>query len=223
MKTRILREYSKRLGILLLGQVISAVGITMMLNTNIGLEPWSVLHQGMAVSTGMTYGTAAMITGVVVIVVAILLKESFGIGTLANIFLCPALIDLFQKWHLIPEMHTVFSGILLLIGGLEVLAVGTWLYMMCALGSGPRDALMVALARKTGRSVGLCRAVLEVIIVLVGWRLGGPVGIGTVIGAFGLGLLLNLTFSVVHFRAAALHQENLPETLRRLREQSAKQ
>ena len=97
-----------------------------------------------------------------------------------------------------------------LLAGMELLALGTWLYMKSALGSGPRDALMVVLARKTRRSVGVCRAAVEVVIVFIGWRLGGQVGIGTVLAAVGVGFLLRFT-------PALLHQENLPETIRRLR------
>ena len=103
------------------------------------------------------------------------------------------------------------------LGGMELLAVGTWMYMKSALGSGPRDALMVVLARKTGRSVGLCRATVELIAIFVGWRLGGQLGVGTLISAVGLGILFNLNFGLLHFDAASLHQENIAETLRRLR------
>ncbi len=211
------QEYMKRLGALMAGQVISAIGITMILNANIGPEPWSVLQQGMSVFFGMTYGTAAMIVGAAVIAVAFLMGEGFGIGTLASIFICPALIDILLAWGIIPQMHGLISGILMLLAGMELLALGTWLYMLCALGAGPRDALMVVLARKTGRSVGFCRAVTEVIVVLAGWRLGGPVGIGTVIASFGVGMLFNLNFRLLHFHAVNTHQENLPETIRRIR------
>ena len=80
---------------------------------------------------------------------------------------------------------------------------------------------MVVLARKTHRSVGVCRAAVEVVIVLIGWRLGGQVGIGTVISAVGVGSLFNLNFALLHFAPAGLHQENLPETIRRIRQGSA--
>ena len=214
-----LREYAKRTGLLVGGMLISAVGITMMLQANVGLEPWSVLQSGMSIFFGMTYGTAAMIVGAVVIAVAILCGESFGIGTLANIFLAPFAIDALLWLDWIPKMTTLWGGILMLVGGMEILAIGTWMYMKSALGSGPRDALMVVLARKTGRSVGFCRISVELIAIFVGWRLGGQVGIGTVIAGVGVGSLFNLNFALLRFKAADLHQENLPETLRRLRGQ----
>ena len=211
-----LQGYIRRTGWLLGGLLVSAVGITMMLQANVGLEPWSVLQQGMAQTFGMTYGTAAVIVGAVVIAIAC--GERVGAGTIANIVLCGIFIDTLLALGWIPLMNGLWSGVLMLVGGLELLALGTWMYMRSALGSGPRDALMVAMARKTGRSVGLCRASVELVIIFIGWRLGGQVGLGTVISAVGLGSLFNLNFALLRFDAAALHQEDLTETLRRLSE-----
>ena len=104
----------------------------------------------------------------------------------------------------------------MLIGGLELLALGTWLYMKSALGSGPRDALMVALARKFGRSAGVCRAIVDVLVTVIGFFLGGPVGVGTIISAVGLGPLINLNFAAVRFKPAEVHQENAAETIARI-------
>lgn len=211
------REYAKRFGTLLSGLVVSAVGIALTLQANIGLEPWSVLQNGMSVYFGITYGTAASIVGAVVIAIAVLSGESLGIGTLANIWPCPLFVDLLLWSGWIPKMTSLWGGVIMLLVGMELLVIGTWLYMKSALGSGPRDALMVVLARKTGRSVGLCRVTVELLAIFVGWRLGGQVGIGTVISGIGIGTLLNLNFALFHFRAAELHQENLAETIRNLR------
>lgn len=211
------REYGRRLLWLAGGLTVSSVGITMMLQANIGLEPWSVLQQGMAQTFGMTYGTAAVLVGAAVIAVAVACGEGFGIGTLGNIFICGPMIDLLLYLGWIPHMERFWSGALMLLGGLELLALGTWMYMKSALGAGPRDALMVVLARRTGRSVGVCRAVVELVIIVVGWCMGGQVGAGTVISALGLGSLFNLNFALFRFPAAEVHQENLSETVRRLR------
>ena len=175
----------------------------------------------MAQTAGITYGTASMIVGAAAIGTAMLCGESFGIGTVVDIVLCAVCIDglLWLDW--IPQMHSLPSGIPMLLAGMELLAIGTWMYMKSALGAGPRDALMVALARKTGRSVGLCRASVEIVVIIAGFLLGGQVGIGTVIAAFGLGSLFNLNFHLLHFRAAELHQENIAETLRRLGKKTA--
>lgn len=211
-----MRHYINRLFWLVIGVMVSALGITMMLRANVGLEPWSVLQQGMAQTVGITYGTASVIVGAAAIGTAVLCGESFGFGTVVDIVLCAISVDglLWLDW--IPEMHSLPSGIWMLLGGMELLALGTWMYMKSALGAGPRDALMVALAHKTGRSVGLCRISAEVIVIIIGFLLGGQVGIGTVISALGLGSLLNLNFHLLHFRAAELHQENVAETVRKL-------
>ena len=211
-------HYIRRLLWLVVGMLVSAIGITMMLQANIGLEPWSVLQQGLAQTLGITYGTASMIVGAVAIGAAVLCGESFGFGTVIDIILCAVFIDVLLWLDWIPQMHTLLSGLPMLLIGLELLALGTWMYMKSALGTGPRDALMVALARKTGRSVGLCRASVEIFVIIAGFLLGGQVGIGTVICAVGLGSLFNINFHLLHFHAAELHQENVAETLQNLRE-----
>ena len=213
-----LQEYVRRTGWLLGGLLVSAVGITMMLQANVGLEPWSVLQQGIAQTWGITYGVSSILVGAAVILIALACGERGGAGTIANIVLCGIFIDALLALGWIPLMNAFWPGVLMLLGGLELLALGTWMYMRSALGSGPRDALMVAMARKTGRSVGLCRASVELVIIFIGWRLGGQVGLGTVISAVGLGSLFNLNFALLRFDAAALHQEDLTETLRRLSE-----
>lgn len=216
-----IKEYLRRMAWLLGGLTISAAGILLMLRANIGLEPWSVLQQGLSQTLDITFGAASSLVGVAVIVIAFLCGESFGIGTLANIFFCPAMIDVFLAWDVVPLMESHLLGVLMLLLGLELLALGTWMYMKSALGSGPRDALMVVLARKTHLSVGFCRAVTELIVILIGWFLGGQVGLGTVIAAVGLGSLFNLNFALLRFNPTSLHQENLPETLQRFRSRPA--
>jgi len=200
------QNYIRRLFWLILGVAVSSIGIAMMLQANVGLEPWSVLQQGMSLRTGMTYGTASAIAGAAAILTAVLFGESFGFGTIINIAGCAVIIDAIQAAHLIPQMHGLVSGIAMLIGGLELLA----------LGSGPRDALMVALARKFGRSAGACRAVVDVLVTVIGFFLGGPVGVGTIISAVGLGPLINLNFAAVRFKPAKVHQENAAETIAKI-------
>lgn len=215
-----IREYLRRGLWLAGGLVVSSVGITMMLQANVGLEPWSVLQQGMSKTFGMTYGTASIIVGAAVIAVAIVCGERIGVGTVANIFICGPIIDTLLYLGCIPLMQRPLPGVAMLLAGLELLALGTWLYMKSALGSGPRDALMVVLARKTGRSVGFCRSSVELLAIFIGWRLGGQVGVGTVISAVGIGTLFNLNFALLRFRAADVHQEHLAETLQRLRSEA---
>ena len=105
-----LREYLRRIGLLLGGLLVSAVGITLMLQANIGLEPWSVLQQGMVLTFGMTFGTASAIVGAAVIAIAFFCGESFGLGTLANIFICPVFIDLLLYLGWIPQLKSFWAA-----------------------------------------------------------------------------------------------------------------
>lgn len=104
------QEYLRRIGLLLGGLLVSAIGITLMLQANIGLEPWSVLQQGMAKTFGITYGTTASIVGAAVIAIAYFCGESFGLGTLANIFVCPIFIDILLYLNWIPLFERFSTG-----------------------------------------------------------------------------------------------------------------
>ena len=138
--------YVRRIAENALGALVSAVGIAMMLQANVGLEPWSVLQEGMSNTMGITYGTASILVGAVIIAVSLLCGEPIGLGTVLNIVLCAVFIDGIQAMGWIPQMDTLWGGLLMLAAGLEILVIGTWLYMRTALGAGPRDSLMVALA-----------------------------------------------------------------------------
>ena len=212
-----LREYGRRFIWLVAGIVVSSIGIVLMLQANVGLEPWSVLQQGMTLVMGITYGTASIIAGAAAIGLAIVFGESFGVGTIVNIIGCGVCIDGLLALDIVPQLYSLPGGIVMLVIGLELLALGTWMYMQSALGAGPRDALMVALARKTRRSAGACRICVDILVTVSGWLLGGQFGVGTVIAALGLGSLINLNFHVLHFQPAEVHQENIAETIQRLR------
>lgn len=208
------RSYPARFALLVAGTALTALGVVMMLQANIGLEPWSVFHQGLERTAGISFGMASSLTGFLAILAAVLLGESFGIGTIINIVLCGVLIDVLNAAALIPPMSSILPSVLMLFAGMVVLAVGTWLYMASELGSGPRDALTVALARKTRRSVGPCRVVMDCTVTAIGFLMGGKVGIGTVIAAVFVGWIIDLTFRLVRFHPTELRQENIAETLR---------
>lgn len=199
------------------GQVLTALGVVCMLQANIGLEPWSVLQQGMSDTFDITFGTANVIVGVTTIFLALMLGESIGIGTLFCVFFVGMIIDLILWLDIIPLQTTLLGGIPMLILGLELLTLGTYFYMREGLGQGSRDALMVALSKKTGRTSGFCRSAVEALAILSGWLLGGQVGIGTVIAMVGIGALIDLNFHLLRFDPTGIHQETLTETWRRMK------
>ena len=198
------------------GQILCAVAIVLMLQANIGVSPWSVLKQGLTNVTGMTFGTADVLTNVLIIAAAMILGERIGFGSVFCVFIPGPIIDVIQHYELIPVQHSLRGGIIMMVAGIEVLALSTLVYMREELGSGPRDALMVALAKKTGRTAGFCRICLDAVVVVAGWLMGGQVGIGTIISMFGTGTFIELTFRLVHISPKELGQESLGETLRAL-------
>jgi uncharacterized protein len=107
-------------------------------------------------------------------------------------------------------------GIILLISGLFIISLASYFYIGSAFGAGPRDSLMVALTRKTGLPIGLCRGIIEIAAVLVGWRLGGMVGIGTIISAFAIGFCIQTTFKLLKFDAKEVKHESLDQTIKML-------
>lgn len=210
-------EYILKVIKILLGTFISGVGVICLIHANIGVEPWSVLHQGMANTFNMTYGRASIIVGVVVLIIGILLKEPFGYATIGNIFLCGIFIDSIEMSGLVPYMNTLPAGCVMMITGMFILSYGTYVYMSSQTGSGPRDMLMVAFAKITKKTPGGCRIVTEAVVLLTGWLLSGPVGIGTIISTFGMGLVINIVFHVTRFHPEHIQMENALETTRNIK------
>lgn len=210
-------NYGKRTLYLILGQVVSAIGIVGMVQANIGLDPWNCLHQGLSNITGLSFGVCTILVGVTAILISFLLKEPLGLGTVVNV-LCPGLlIDLIQYLHLIPRMNGLWSGIAMMLAGQALLALGTYYYMAAAMGAGPRDALMVAVSRPLRRSPGLCRSALEVLAVLLGWRMGAKVGVGTVLSAVTIGFFLQGVFSLFHYDPKTVRHAGFAELWTALR------
>jgi len=179
-------ELRARLPRLLFGLVLFGLGLAFMVVADLGLAPWEVLHQGISRRTGIPIGTVGIITGLLVLVAWIPLGERIGVGTIANVILIGVVIDL--TLLVLPEqLDQLIMRWAALMGGLLLVAIGSGYYIGAGLGPGPRDGLMTGLNRRTGYPIGAVRAVLEVAVLIAGWLLGGTVGIGTVLFAFGIG------------------------------------
>ena len=210
-------QYAKRFVRVLCGIAVNSVGITLLLQANIGLDPWNVFHSGVQNLTSLPFGVCTMITGASVLAIAMCMGESFGFGMLADIFVTGTLIEVVLATGLIPKQTGFWPGLLMMLVGFEVLSLGTTLYMSAGLGSGPRDALMVACAKRLHWPVGLCRSATEVIVTVLGFWMGGTVGVGTMLAALAIGLFFECNFKLFRFNAAATHQETVAETVRNLK------
>ncbi|HZO50138.1 MAG TPA: hypothetical protein VFB26_08335 [Gaiellaceae bacterium] len=181
---------------LLAGLALFAVGIVMLLESGLGLSPWDVLNQGIAERTPLTFGIANSVVGVCVLGGAWRLGARIGPGTVANAVLVGVLVDLLTRAH-------AFAGVrddawplraLVLAAGIGLIGVASALYIGGALGAGPRDSLMLVLARRFGVRVGVVRALLESSVTVAGFALGGTVGVGTLAFALGIGPAIEASF-----------------------------
>lgn len=205
-------HFLKRLIKLLIGLFLYALGIVISMKANLGFAPWEVFHYGVGKTIGFTIGTVSIIVGLIICICSVWLGEKLGLGTLLNMILIGVFMDLLLMLSFIPEVNGLFMGIIMMITGLFIISFGSYFYIGSGFGAGPRDSLMVALQRKTGLPVGLCRGILEGSVVLIGWLLGGPVGIGTVIAAFGIGFCIQIVFAIMKFDATSVKHETLNAT-----------
>lgn len=178
-----------RLPRLLLGLLLCGLGIAGMVRSNLGLGPWDVLHQGLSRLTGIPIGTVGIIVGFVVLGLWIPLRERPGLGTLLNVIVIGVVIDLTLLW--LPEPQTLLVRAAFLASGPLLFGVGSGFYIGAGLGAGPRDGVMTGLARR-GLPVGAVRAAIEVTVLVLGWLLGGTVGVGTVLFAVTIGPLVHV-------------------------------
>ena len=172
---------------LVLGLVLYGVSMALLIRGALGVMPWDVLHQGLARSVPLTFGQIVIITSVVVLLIWIPLRQPPGLGTLANAVLIGLVVDPVLSWLDAPEGWLPRIG--LMLAGIVLNALATAMYIGAQLGPGPRDGLMTGLARATGRSIRLMRTLVEVVVVVVGFLLGGVLGVGTVLYALLIGPL----------------------------------
>jgi uncharacterized membrane protein YczE len=182
------RDLVERLGQLVLGLFLYGVALGFMVRGGIGVAPWDVLALGLAAQSGLGYGVMTVIISVVVLLLWIPLRQRVGLGTVLNALLVGPSADL--ALLLIPNPSSVWIGAPMFIFGLLLLAFATGLYIAADFGPGPRDGLMTGLVRRTGWAVWLVRTLIEGSVLLIGFLLGGPVGVGTVLFAFGVGPLI---------------------------------
>lgn len=206
-----LRSKSLALRFLVLwgGLVLYAIGLVLCMQANIGFSPWDVFHKGLSLRTGLSIGQISMITGAVIVLFDIRMKEKIGIGTILNVFFIGIFIDLVLDSGLIPQMTGLIPGIAMMLLGLLIVGFATLFYIAAGFGAGPRDGLMLALIRVSGKGVALVRNLMEIVVTVLGYFLGGPVGLGTLLTALTMGYFVKLAFSLFRFDAAKVRHQYL--------------
>ncbi|MGE5226368.1 MAG: YczE/YyaS/YitT family protein [Planctomycetaceae bacterium] len=181
---------------LVAGLAVVAAAIVSLLESGLGLAPWDVLHQGIARHTPLTLGTASIVVGLVVLAFGWAMGATPGVGTVANAVLIGAFIDRFTAIGWVQGLsETALPGrVLLLALGIGLFGVGSALYIGAGFGAGPRDGLMLALARRSGRRIALVRGAIEVTALAAGIALGGTAGVGTIAMALLVGPSVEASF-----------------------------
>nr|WSZ18699.1 hypothetical protein OH837_37835 [Streptomyces canus] len=184
----------RRLIQLYVGLALYGASSALLVEAGLGLEPWNVLHQGLAELTGLSIGVVSIIVGAAVLLLWIPLRQRPGLGTVSNVFVVGIAMD--ATLAAVPEVHGLAIRIPLLLAGIVLNGMATGLYIAADFGPGPRDGLMTGLHRRTGRSIRLMRTAVEVAVVVTGFVLGGTIGIGTVLYAVSIGPLAQLFLRV---------------------------
>lgn len=179
---------------LLAGLVVFGFGIALMAQANVGLGPWEALHQGVQFRTGIPMGTVSILLGVPILALWWPLGERPGLGTLLNVLLIGTATNVGNA--LIPAQTVPAFQLAQMAAGVVVIGLGSGIYLSADLGPGPRDGLMVGIHHRFGWSIRRSRTVIEISALVVGWALGGTIGIGTVVFAFGIGPVVQVMLGI---------------------------
>ena len=195
-----------------------AFGVFLTIRADIGVAPWDAFNLGLSSTLGIKYGTANILVSMIIIVIDIAMREQIGIGMFLDAILVGKFVDLFDFLNFILYQKSTLMGILVMTVGMFIMGFAQYFYMKAALGCGPRDSLMVGLKRRTKKiPIGLVITAILAVVTLVGWLLGGKIGIGTVIAALCEGPIMELEFRVMRFDPTAIRHQNIAESYRVLR------
>ena len=186
------------------GFVLFGLSIDIMVRANLGLGPWDVLHMALTYHLPITLGEASIGVAFVVVLLDVILREPLGWGTIANMIFIGVWIDILKPF--VPSVPSIFwIQIAYLLLGTIVMGFATAIYIGVDAGAGPRDSLMLALSRLSKTSVRRARTIIEVTAVTVGWLLGGPAWIGTIVSALAIGPAVQLAFKLLRVRPSKSH------------------
>ena len=177
------------------GLALFGLGEGLLIVSSTGASPWSVLAQGISLNVSLSIGTITLLISIGVLILWIPLNQKLGMGTIFNALIIAIMIDLCIKF--VPTPSNYLSQIILAIVSVLLVGIGGGIYLVSNLGAGPRDGLMIGIQKKTNFPIAAVRAILEISVVSIGWYLGGTVGIGTLLFAFGIGPAVAFSLYIV--------------------------
>lgn len=206
----------KKMPLLFFGLFLYAVGIIAMLYSNLGTSPWETLNLGIINYTPLTLGQTSQIVGFCVLVISCFIGVIPGIASILNMYFIGFFIDVVDNTGIFKNPGTFFGKFALLITGILTIGWATYFYLKVELGAGPRDGLMEGLVKKLKKPVWLIRSIIEFTVLTIGYLLGGPVGIGTLITAFTMGFSVQLAFKIGKYDSKTVEHEDLIHMIKRL-------
>ena len=202
---------------IVIGLFIFSFGVHLTIFANIGLAPWDCLGMGISYHTPLSYGVAMMVIALAVLGIDLVMREKIGYGTIIDALLTGNFIQFFNDINPLPLNENIWLGIPIMLGGFVFMALGMAIYMKSEQGCGPRDALLVGLGRRMGRiPIGFVQIILWAVVLLAGWLLGGPVGIGTIISVVGAGLTMQLVYKIIRFEPRKIRHRSVVEVTKEL-------
>lgn len=180
----------RRLILLYTGLLLFGLSAAMMVQADLGLDPWNVLHQGLTLQLPFSFGTVIIGLGALLMLIWIPLRQRPGLGTISNVLLVGLAAD--ASLAVLPQPDDLLFSGGMLVAGVLLNGIASGMYIGAGLGPGPRDGLMTGLAARTGWSIRRTRTGLEVGVLALGWLLGGSVGLGTVLYALGIGPIIHV-------------------------------
>ncbi len=201
----------------LCGLLIYSFGVYLTIAANIGLAPWDCFCMGISQYTPLNYGSTMVLVSVAAILIQLLFQERIGFATILDALITGRLTQLFIDISPYPENHSTLLGIVLLLIGFLIIDLGIYVYMSAELGSGPKDGLMIVMGKKLPKiPIGMIGVLLWSVVTLIGWMLGGSVGIGTLLSIFGAGFIMHIFYDAIGFEPRKLKHKSLKETLKSL-------
>ncbi|WP_091706766.1 YitT family protein [Microbacterium sp. cf046] len=202
----------RRITQLLVGLVLYGAGCALTVEAGLGVDPWTVFAQGVSIHTGIGIGWVTNIVGFLVLLLWIPLRQKPGIGTIANILLVGTSMQVVLTF--VPPIAGLPAQIAVLLGGILMVAIASGLYIGARFGPGPRDGLMTGLHARLHWPIWVCRALVELSVLAIGWLLGGTVGIGTVLFAVLIGPLVHIALPLLDTaRPRRIRQSDGPTTI----------
>ncbi|MBQ6663048.1 MAG: hypothetical protein IJM69_05855 [Firmicutes bacterium] len=203
------------------GLFIFALGVHLTIRANLGLAPWDCFGMGISYHTPLNYGLSMTVMAIVILGIDLLMKEKIGFGTVIDALLTGNFVQLFNDLDPFPETKSIQVGIVIIIAGLALMAIGQFFYMKSAQGCGPRDALLVGLGKRLRRlPIGAVQILLWGTVLLIGWLLGGPVGIGTLVCTFCSGVVMQAIYTLIRFEPRSVVHQSFLETVRQMKQKS---